>query len=826
MSSAEELLSSAGSKSGSPVPSIPARRPVRKARTLDNSLEFSPKNEETRSPEPGSTNSQEPSVPTHRPIKRSTTDVIDSLVDNTNEELEEMEKLISKHSHRHHPSKSTKEPEIETAPEDVVAEVPTIPQKPTVKKNGSSEKIESPQPTIPQRPARSTSPSKQPLNAPNQNISKNETTNDISIEIPALPLQRPTKRRTSSSETSVPLTSNPFSGVEAQPIVAPTVPKKRPSRNKKGETDKTEIISESKSAQSDQDLSASERLEPEQSDISESPLSEAVSEATANDTKITTDQEPEESEELTIKNDENDTAHGKDHEKNVDLRDKLSEVAIAELHDVKTENRLSSLEQPILNGDSQIEVRTDVNEKSSDNGFGSGNNELENDTVSIHDSEVSTSENENAESIEKSSGKENISENLTSEENNLKPNESSPESKTADAIENADEEIKTTKEDHKPVDIPSGSVDDITEPEKSESQEEISNIVGVSKNESPDKYASDSSMNQPQVPTTRPKKKGPPPVPKKPSSRIAAFQEMLQKQQMKDMETGMKQATNTDDKQAPRKMNFINDLNNLIALPGMVLPGSIKPNNVNGKGDEQDTAAVKKELSDVRQKRARGPRGRKLPSKVNSVTKVIAKNENYSVQVKPLWSLKMFLRKEITQADETRQKEQVVEGDTVKEEKREPDRISEGDNEEQQSKLEDEVIERDDTDPYEIVEGSDEAEDIRSRSEQVEAESPSLPPLTANQVFASTTSLSDSVVSRNDENGPVLMMEEDLEALVEREMQEQFLDEDKKFTEDLDATEKSHLNTKGGAEESNSHETADKNTEDDSTVEQEESNDM
>ncbi|CAI7246561.1 CGH_1_collapsed_G0027690.mRNA.1.CDS.1 [Saccharomyces cerevisiae] len=39
----------------------------------------------------------------------------------------------------------------------------------------------------------------------------------------------------------------------------------------------------------------------------------------------------------------------------------------------------------------------------------------------------------------------------------------------------------------------------------------------------------------PKIPSERPKRRAPPPVPKKPSSRIAAFQEMLQKQQQQDL---------------------------------------------------------------------------------------------------------------------------------------------------------------------------------------------------------------------------------------------------------------------------------------------------
>ncbi|CDF91740.1 ZYBA0S13-02476g1_1 [Zygosaccharomyces bailii CLIB 213] len=159
-------------------------------------------------------------------------------------------------------------------------------------------------------------------------------------------------------------------------------------------------------------------------------------------------------------------------------------------------------------------------------------------------------------------------------------------------------------------------------------------------------------------------KKKVPPVPKKPSSRIFAFQEMLRKQQMEEMQNSRNQVPERGDNQSvsspetlqqpsvpqrphrpvnEERSKFANNLNGLFALPGMspmgggLPPSFAKKLNPSAK-ENKDT----KPAPSVRQPRARGPRGRKLPSSVAAVEKVSSESKTNEIEIFKTWRTVMF----------------------------------------------------------------------------------------------------------------------------------------------------------------------------------------
>jgi len=168
---------------------------------------------------------------------------------------------------------------------------------------------------------------------------------------------------------------------------------------------------------------------------------------------------------------------------------------------------------------------------------------------------------------------------------------------------------------------------------------------------------------EPSIPS-RPVKKGPPPVPKKPSSKIAAFHQMLQRQQIKNLgldETapateGLTESPSTpiteDDTSAQTKsiparpLRMVGNMNGMFALPGMV-PGGVLPPELSKKlgissgnqSSDGDISSSTTGLGDVRQKRARGPRGRKLPTKISGIKKVVDSTENNDIETFNNWTI-------------------------------------------------------------------------------------------------------------------------------------------------------------------------------------------
>ncbi|CAI4065622.1 hypothetical protein SUVZ_09G1600 [Saccharomyces uvarum] len=180
----------------------------------------------------------------------------------------------------------------------------------------------------------------------------------------------------------------------------------------------------------------------------------------------------------------------------------------------------------------------------------------------------------------------------------------------------------------------------------------------------------------PKVPVERPRKRAPPPVPKKPSSRIAAFQEMLQKQQQQDLRnnepspsiTGSLDTAKQDPKPSTAgntvKTNFTNKLNGLFALPGMVNPGQLpaslgkklsSPSTESTGEQHEQPQARSTPLNGTR--RARGPRGRKLPSKVAAVEKVEEDGNTNGIEIFNTWHVYSIPSKQESSGDAIPDKE-------------------------------------------------------------------------------------------------------------------------------------------------------------------------
>ncbi|CCE64717.1 hypothetical protein TPHA_0I02130 [Tetrapisispora phaffii CBS 4417] len=163
----------------------------------------------------------------------------------------------------------------------------------------------------------------------------------------------------------------------------------------------------------------------------------------------------------------------------------------------------------------------------------------------------------------------------------------------------------------------------------------------------------------PIVPSERPvqKKKSsapPPPVPKKPSSRIAAFQKMIEEQQMQNIQSSSRGvATNTSQEnlngQTTDPTTKTNNgtssigskaqqLTGLFALPGMMPMGGI-PDSLAKKlqppssTSEGVTASVVTSVT----RRAKGPRGRKLPKAVASIEKINVDIHKNDIEIIPMW---------------------------------------------------------------------------------------------------------------------------------------------------------------------------------------------
>lgn len=329
-----------------------------------------------------------------------------------------------------------------------------------------------------------------------------------------------------------------------------------------------------------------------------------------------------------------------------------------------------------------------------------------------------------------------------------------------------DEDVgKEREEKNKDIEspTPSISIEKDVSPEDSIRAEKEIEIPEEARKEETEKE----QKTTPVIPS-RPTKKGPPPVPKKPSSKIAAFHEMLQRQQMKNLgvEEGEGESDVRTTKESPttssiptpiekdsttsRTSNIANNLNGLFALPGMVPGGALPPSLSKKLGINTPTEEIvsnnnsKKGLSDVRQKRARGPRGRKLPSNVSNIKKVVDNSTSNDIEMFTTWTIVVKPETKELAVDEEEKKDS-----SESEENAEPI-----------NKATDEVLPGTEAEKTEIVESLE------------------------------TTPLSvGEAIEAKDQDETLIYMEQKLEDMAENLMEQEMLKTDKEtlYTEDKDS---------------------------------------
>ncbi|SCV05994.1 LANO_0H19768g1_1 [Lachancea nothofagi CBS 11611] len=186
-------------------------------------------------------------------------------------------------------------------------------------------------------------------------------------------------------------------------------------------------------------------------------------------------------------------------------------------------------------------------------------------------------------------------------------------------------------------------------------QAEVAPMSASSSAEDPDSAEQDEKVKQPSsehdafgIPE-RPTKKAPP---KKPSSKIAAFQEMLRKQQLQDQDqSGSKgnQPAAGNSSLNEKRAKITSNLNGIFGLPGMV-PGSHSNSQPPTRSDETENHISSLRNSSLRdrkevevpQRRAKGPRGRKLPAHLVDMEKVEACGTSNEAQVFKAWSIQFI----------------------------------------------------------------------------------------------------------------------------------------------------------------------------------------
>lgn len=183
----------------------------------------------------------------------------------------------------------------------------------------------------------------------------------------------------------------------------------------------------------------------------------------------------------------------------------------------------------------------------------------------------------------------------------------------------------------------------------------VAHAPSMPKGETPGRESDINISSEPEPPTI--KKRAAPPVPKKPSSRIAAFQEMLQKNQLEQLQGSNQQRqpfANPGSNGSQEKMDVAHDdgklqfrqnLNALFAIPGAPAPVGIPtlPVNKSEANKSQENAREKQNESSpiARQRRAKGPRGRKLPSTVATIEKVQNEANGNEIEIYHTWTTRL-----------------------------------------------------------------------------------------------------------------------------------------------------------------------------------------
>lgn len=553
------------------IPEVPSKRPLRKSQTSKEGLQ----------------QEQHPAVPKTRPIRKCTTELINDLVENTNNQLNDLEKLIS-HKGSHHLNHNTGG---------------------SIGEDGSnSEKsLKSRSPEKPQRP------------------SNKGTSNNIE------PIQ-------------------------------PTIPK-RPTRNKDGSVDKNEHSSLADSYTMASPPKTDDHNEVVKEVENETPKSSADN---LNDTVSLNESKGEPKQE-------------------VDEADNLMQLVETEANDSEesaNENHQHT-DDEAPKQDTQSPYMHEIESNTHSNTSSKGS------VVSKESSKHDKNENESniATGEQLSTMISNQSDTITSPRTNSNEMGNILEStKSSNHPASSEEKFETESNEHllnRPSPEPLVKINSGESEKKSPGSEELpkDNQLITDRERSVD--SENNSLSK--IPTNRPQKKAPPPVPKKPSSKIAAFHEMLQKQQSQDLRkvmnihdndaetasddnnggnaysgsedvnlTKCERNSNSPITQGKPKKDFVNNLNNLFALPGMALPGSLPPtimnrsnhinssNNTNAHKEtnmnEPNENAKTEIKTDVRQRRVRRPRG-KLPSKISQSTKIVDTSNVNSVRIFKAWTI-------------------------------------------------------------------------------------------------------------------------------------------------------------------------------------------
>lgn len=154
-----------------------------------------------------------------------------------------------------------------------------------------------------------------------------------------------------------------------------------------------------------------------------------------------------------------------------------------------------------------------------------------------------------------------------------------------------------------------------------------------------DSKSSPAIPSRPAKPATKEKPKAPPPKPKKLSSKIAAFQQMFN-QEPTEAAKEEKSSPEKRGKLSSEKTNFAANLQNMmgagIALPGMANPEMLKklaPAELESEPSEKKSDEAPQPTS----RRAKGPRGKRLPKSIQETKITIEPRFKFSSGL--LWEL-------------------------------------------------------------------------------------------------------------------------------------------------------------------------------------------
>ncbi|KAM9925737.1 hypothetical protein OXX59_003683 [Metschnikowia pulcherrima] len=137
-------------------------------------------------------------------------------------------------------------------------------------------------------------------------------------------------------------------------------------------------------------------------------------------------------------------------------------------------------------------------------------------------------------------------------------------------------------------------------------------------------------------------KKGPPPKPKKLSSKIAAFQQMFNQAPLEH--TMPKPAPAERNKLSSNQTDFASNLQNMMGrglpLPGMANPDMVKKLSPSEQSEREANENTESAASSSIPRRARGPRGKRLPRSIQEAK--IEVEPRFSVSVSEVWSVSLL----------------------------------------------------------------------------------------------------------------------------------------------------------------------------------------